>query len=99
MFSGAVILGQKRVIHKCLLCGREFYEGEVEVFHDHAAKHARKDLDDIRALAPSHINKGKLFDPAERDRDLERHWRSVRRDMKREGRTEVRPNEMAERGD
>lgn len=109
--SGAVLLGNTEKPHKrlfvvrdgqplgeCLLCGRKFFRGEEGEYQRHAVEHAKRDLDDLRALAPSAAKKGTLFDPADVDIDLRNHWRGVRRDMAVENRTEVRPSETAERG-
>lgn len=89
------------LVGTCLVpgCGAKFYRGEEADYQRHAEHHAKHDLDDLRALAPSETNKGTIFGEDMKDRDLERHWRGVRERMEREHRTEVRPSEIAERGD
>lgn len=89
------------LVGKCLVpgCGAKFYRGEEADYQRHAEHHAKHDLDDLRLLAPSETNKGTIFGFDMKDRELERHWRGVRERMEREHRTEVRPSEVAERGD
>jgi hypothetical protein len=88
------------LVGHCLVpgCGAKFYRGEEADYQRHAEYHVKHDLDDLRALAPSETKRGTVFDPADVDPEVRAHWRKVRADMEREGRTEVRPNETAERG-
>lgn len=86
----------RRPVGTCLLCKAEFYDPAE--YQRHAANHVRKDIDELRAQAPS-AQKPSIFHPDSQDRELEKHWRGVRERMAKEKRTEVRPNELAERGD
>lgn len=83
------------IVGKCLQCGATFYRGEVTDWVNHLSECATEHLDEIRAEAPSEANKGTLFDPANEDHELQQHFRGVAERMKREGRTETRPNERA----
>lgn len=84
----------RTVVGKCLPCGAEFYDPADYMRHVPRCG----DLDELRAMAPSHTNRDSIFGEQYKDRELERHWRGVRERMKREQRTEVRPNEVAEQG-
>lgn len=81
-------------VGKCLLCGAEFPDPADYLRHVPHCTH----IDDLRELAPSHRNRDSIFGEQYKDPELERHWRGVRENMKREGRTDVRPNEVAEQG-
>lgn len=85
------------LVGRCLApgCGAVFYKGEEEAWQRHTVKCGEEKLDEIRALAPSHVNKGTIFDHRDRDLEMERHFRKVREDMEREGRMTVNPNERA----
>jgi hypothetical protein len=71
-----------------------FYAGQEEQWQAHVAACATRNLDDLRALAPSERAKGTIFAEDQQDRELEAHYAAVRERMRREGRTEVRPNEL-----
>lgn len=83
------------IVGKCLVpgCGATFYRGQEELWQRHVASCATRHIDELRALAPSEANKGTIFDHADRDLDLERHFREVGENMRREGRWDVLPRE------
>lgn len=85
----------RKVVGKCLICGAEFYDPADYLRHVPRCTH----IDELRELAPSHRNRDSIFGPQYKDPELEAHWRKVREQMAVEGRSEVRPNEVAERGD
>lgn len=87
---------EKVLIGGCLVCGAKFYRGQEAIWQRHVVKCATSNIDELRASAPSETNKGTIFDPADRDADLERHFREVGERMRREGRWDVKPNERAD---
>lgn len=83
------------VIGGCLVCGQKFYRGEEVKWQRHVVSCATSHIDELRAEVPSETNKGTIFDPADRDVELERHFRQVSETMRREGRWDVKPHERA----
>lgn len=85
----------------CWVClavlGKEtiFHAGEEQAWERHVGECARKHLDEIRALAPSHVDAGGPFDPNNWDPEVDEHMRGVGRRMLKEGRWEVKPHERA----
>lgn len=79
-------------------CGRVFHKGEEEKWQRHVGECARANMDAIMALAPSEANRGKLFDPANRDLELVRHFHGVKERMIDEDRWHLHENERAEVG-
>lgn len=85
------------VCHVCPLFGREtrFYAGEEQAWQRHVGQCARAHLDELRALAPSHADKGTPFDPENWDPEVDKHMLQVGKRMLEEGRFEVKPHERA----
>lgn len=73
----------------------KFYKGEEEAWQAHVGRCARANIDELRAASPSERAKGTIFDPADRDLELEKHFRGVADTMRREKRWTVRENERA----
>lgn len=89
---------RKVVVGRCVVpdakgkpCGATFYRGQEEDWQKHVVRCAQAKLDGIRAQAPSEVNKDTIF--GDRDLDLERHFRGVADNMRREGRWDVKPSE------
>lgn len=79
-------------------CGRVFHKGEEEKWQRHVGECAQANMDRIMEIVPSEANRGKLFDPANRDTELKRHFHQVKERMIREGRWHLLENERAEVG-
>jgi hypothetical protein len=74
------------------LCGRLFYEDENRAFQLHATKCAAANRSHIEALSKARTLDGLLspWDP-----EVDEHMRKVGRQMRKEGRWTVNPNERA----
>lgn len=85
------------VVGKCLAPGCEavFYAGQEQQWQDHTVRCGKAKLDEIRALAPSHRNRGTVFADDGRDLEIEAHFRKVRARIEADGDYEVKPNERA----
>lgn len=79
-------------------CGRVFHKGEEEKWQKHVGECARANMERIMELVPSQANRGTLFDPANRDPELVRHFREVKERMIDEDRWHLLDNERAEVG-
>lgn len=78
----------------CNVCEQDLY-GTVGDMQRHMAACARRELDTIRAAAPSQQFKGSPFDRELWDVELEDHMEKVGKRMLAEGRMEVLPSEKA----
>ena len=86
---------QERVPFRCTLCGARFTKSQAQLYEHHVGDCARKNIDEIRANAPSVRRAGTPFDPNNWDPEVEQHMLGVGRRMLREGRLEVKPHERA----
>lgn len=86
---------QERVPFRCTLCGARFTKSQAELYERHVGDCARKNIDEIRANAPSARRAGTPFDPNNWDPEVERHMLAVGRRMIAERRLEVKPHERA----
>lgn len=93
--------GEVRIIGVCHVCRlvlekeTVFGEGEEQAWQRHVGECARAHIDELRALAPSHVDKGTVFDPNEWDKELDDYMRGVGRRMLAEKRWTVKPHERA----
>jgi len=85
----------RELFGRCHVCDATFYRGQEALWESHVGRCARAHLDEIRAQAPSHRNKGTVFDKNEWDPEVEAHMRRVGERMVREGRMIVLPHERA----
>lgn len=80
----------------CNFCGARFErKGEEAAWEQHTARCGQKHLDDIRAMAPSEVNRGTIWDENSWDPEVAEHMRKVGRRMRAEGRLETHPSERA----
>lgn len=78
----------------CSICDSDLF-GTLSDCQKHMAVCARKNIDEIRAAAPSARHKGGPFDPESWDPEVEEHLRKVGERMLAEGRLEVKDSEKA----
>ena len=81
----------------CNICDEDLF-GTVGDMQKHMSACARREIDAIRAAAPSQRKKGGPFDPELWDPEAEAHIRAVGERMLAEGRLEMRENERIKNG-
>lgn len=84
------------MVGTCNFCGARFERnGEEVAWQRHTVACARKHIDDIRAMAPSEVKKGSIWDEESWDPEIAEHMQKLGLRMREEGRLEVKPHERA----